>query len=385
MPSEKEKPPKPYKDFPLFAHARGYWAKKIRGRHVYFATWEEGWQVALERYKEQADALHAGLDPEHFNSGCTVSNLVDYFLTSKQLLVQSGDITERTFYDYQKTCRSIVGAFTKTRSVETLLPVDFEQLRASLAERLGPVALTNEITRVRTVFKYAFDSALIENAVRYGSHFRRPSARLRRLERAKRGERLFTPEQLWTLYDAAGRPMRAMLLLGINCGLGNADCGNLPTSAVDMTTGWLNYPRPKTGIDRRAKLWPETIEALARVRERTKAAKGGSTDRFFVTKQGNVWAKDSTDNPVTKEFRKLLDETKVYRKGLGFYALRHTFATVAGESCDQVAVNHIMGHAPLSNDMSAVYRESISDARLERVANGVREWLGLKTTAPRTT
>ena len=27
---------KPRPDFPLFAHARGYWAKKVRGRLVYF-------------------------------------------------------------------------------------------------------------------------------------------------------------------------------------------------------------------------------------------------------------------------------------------------------------------------------------------------------------
>ncbi len=31
---------------------------------------------------------------------------------------------------------------------------------------------------------------------------------------------------------------------------------------VDLDSGWLEYPRPKTAIQRRAKLWIETIEAL---------------------------------------------------------------------------------------------------------------------------
>ena len=56
--------------------------------------------------------------------------------------------------------------------------------------------------------------------------------------------------------------MKAMILLGINCGFGNADCGNLPVAALDLDGSWVDYPRPKTGINRRCPLWPETVEAL---------------------------------------------------------------------------------------------------------------------------
>jgi integrase len=56
--------------------------------------------------------------------------------------------------------------------------------------------------------------------------------------------------------------LRAMILLGINCGFGNADCAGLKLDALDLAGGWIDFPRPKTGIARRCPLWPETVAAL---------------------------------------------------------------------------------------------------------------------------
>ena len=64
-----------------------------------------------------------------------------------------------------------------------------------------------------------------------------------------------------------------------------------------------------------------------------------------------------------------------------FYALRHTFETIGGEAKDQIAVDHIMGHA--RDDMASVYRERISDERLKAVSEHVRKWaFGVKDEKP---
>ena len=152
----KTKPAKPYKNFPLFAHANGQWCKKIRGRQVYFGKWElVTWQEALEQYEREGTALHLGRDPAEFNDGFTVKQLCNVFLTAKELLVESDELTQRSFDDYFRTCKIISEFFGKTRSVKTIRVADFNELRASLAKTRGKVALGNEINRIRVVFRYA--------------------------------------------------------------------------------------------------------------------------------------------------------------------------------------------------------------------------------------
>jgi len=97
-------------------------------------------------------------------------------------------------------------------------------------------------------------------------------------------------------------------------------------------------------------------------------------ERFFITKYGYTWEpKSERDNPVSKETAKLLKELGIQRRGVNFYALRHTFQTI-GEGClDKDAVRSIMGHVEAEDDMSAVYSElAPSDKRLKAVTEYVR-------------
>jgi hypothetical protein len=96
---------------------------------------------------------------------------------------------------------------------------------------------------------------------------------------------------------------------------------------------------------------------------------------LFITKRRQPWFRDNSDNPVCQQFKKLLIETEVYRRGLGFYSLRRGFETIAGDAGDQIPVDYIMGHVPDSDDMSAVYRQRVFEGRLQKVVNHVHAWL----------
>jgi integrase len=380
------KPKKPRPDFPLFPHATGRWAKKVRGKFEYFGKIADDPQgkLALASWTAQKDDLLAGRKPRKAGEYLSVADLCNRFLNAKRLRVDSREIAVRTWGELYDTCEAVVSEFGKTRAVDDLRQDDFQKLRGTLAKRYGPVRLGNEIQRVRSVFSWGFDEGHIEAPVRIGKDFRRPEKHVIRKNRASRGKRMFEAAACQTLLGAADLQLQAMICLGLNCGLGNNDCGSMREHHVDLKKGWLDYPRPKTGIERRCPLWPETVVAIkAAVAARPKAADRADADRVFLTAAGMPWTADAKlkedggSGPrvdcVTQCFRTLLDKTQLHKPGLGFYALRHTFETIAGGTADQVAVDMIMGHA--DDSMAATYRENVDDKRLRAITDHVHKWL----------
>jgi len=321
--------------------------------------------------------------------------------------MDAGELSQQSFADYYKTCDRMIAYFGRDRRVDDLQPGDFEGFRKSMSKTLGVVTLKNEINRCKIVFKFAHDQHHIKEKVRFGQSFQKPSAKMLRKARNDAGPRMFEANELQLMLNAlggkkvtlarvdeeTGKPaevslkrdpiMRAMLLLAVNCGFGNTDVASLPQSAIDLEAGWVDFPRPKTEVRRRIPLWPETVEALreAIAKRPENAANRHDGSLCFLTVQGNRWVrvgpssnpeKFVTVNTIAHKFSKLLKSLDINGRR-GFYALRHTFETIAGESKDQVAVNAIMGHVVFSR--AAAYRERISDERLQDVVGVVRAWL----------
>lgn len=375
----KAKKPRP--DFPLWKHPSGRWCKKIRGRFIYFGKVADDpkGEAALEVWLSQKDDWLAGRTPRSTPAdGLTLRELCNQYCSAQELKRDAGRITHRSFLDSLATSKLIINAFGLHRLVDDLTPQDFDALYARLVKRKYSLnTQANIVRRVRGLFMYAFKNGLTEKPLRFGTVFVAPRKELFELQREdfalKHGPRAFTAAELRTVIKRASQPLRAMILLGINTGMGNEDIGRLPTSALNLDAQLVEFRRTKNGTKRRCFLWPKTVASIQESLETRPQPKDATSDAVFITKYGHPWATKTQHGPISKEMTKHLRNIGIYRPGLSFYSLRRTFESVAGGIRDQVAVDFLMGH----NDqtMAARYREYIEDGRLRAVVEHVRQWL----------
>jgi len=370
--------------FPLSYHPpSGRLYKKIKGSRLYFG-YARDWEAAVEAYEAHA----TGKPLPSKDDRLTVGMACDKYLNVKRGLLElkEPEITARTFSEYYQTCARVVEHFGKHAIVEELTAEDFSRFRSVLAKTRGPVALGNEIQRVKMVFKMAFDSGWISSPIRYGQSFDKPKKKALRKAKAKSGSRMYEADELRAILSALSDNLivRCMVMVSVNCGFGAQDLASLPLDAVDLEGGWIDFPRPKTSIPRRAKLWDETIELLRQViASRPQAHSKEDCDLVFLTSRGKPWVRQmkNGDDPAKwsgridaygDAFKKVTDSLNI-NGHRGPYAVRHSFQTVTEDCGDIVAVKYAMGHA--DHSMSGAYRERIADSRLKAVAETVHKWL----------
>ena len=105
----------------------------------------------------------------------------------------------------------------------------------------------------------------------------------------------------------------------------------------------------------------------------------------FYTSKGNQWVrtiqsvgkggviKYTSDNAIAKKFSKLKKKIHIKtEKGVGFYTLRRTAATLAAKSGDPFAVQRLLGHADLK--MATIYVQDVSE-QTDRVINNSRKFI----------
>lgn len=408
-------PPKTPVGFPLTPHSSGKYCIVRLGRMRYYGRWlrrkggeitidPNAWQAAWDAFRLDEPDFAQGREPQRSDeTALTIGKMCNAFLASKKMAVEVGELTPRTLREYRRTTDRLVSHFSPGRHVEDLRPEDFGALRSAIAKQYGPVRTGNEVQRIRTVFKFAYDNGHIDRPVRFGTQFRKPSKAVLRKHRATRGVKIFDADELRLILDALDgnevdvadndqqttkvrirrQPvLRAMVLLGLNAAFYASDCGALPIEAVDLERGWIDFARPKTGIPRQIPLWPETVSALREVLAvRPTPRNDSDAGLFFITQQRRRFVREGDNGcpieTIGPAFTKILKSLRLFKSRRGFSALRHTFRTVADGAKDQPAIGLVMGHA--DETIADYYRHGIEDSRLEDVVNHVHEWLFSKS------
>ena len=299
---------KPYATFPLTPHKRG-WCKKISGKVVIICGHLPP-KEALAIYVQKMPRLHAtstlpeassvtqqvmAQPPRELPVACppvSVTEVKDRYLAVKERELRAGMLKDRSYMSLME----ILPQFTKTmaKSAADLTPQDFADYRLKLALKYSAYSLDRHITNIRAMFNWAVRNGVINALPKWGDSFEKPSLTQKRKHRhamvAKNGKRMFANSDVRRLLAAANPVMKAMVYLGINCGMGNTDIAELPRSALDLVSGILEYPRPKTSQERRAILWPETVEAIRQALQvRPEPADLGDHHLVFLTPEGRPW------------------------------------------------------------------------------------------------
>ncbi len=247
--------------------------------------------------------------------------------------------------------------------------------------------MAGEVRRIKAFLNWASgdDEKLIPKP-EYGKRFVVSKKSLRKLRNDK--GRLDLPSQdILRIIEASSIQYKPIVLLGINCGMGQKDISDLLARDLPKLDGdvYWRSDRGKNGGIRKFWLWPETAKAIAeyqaymkrlRAIDKGRARKPEWEKLLFRTAQGNAWVTEGDGvckDGIGWQFRKLRKELGISRGT--FYDLRRTFETVANETLDQMAVNLVMGHVPPDDDMPSRYLQNIANERIRLVCAHVRKWL----------
>ena len=353
--------------FPLTLHPTGQYCKKIKGKLYYFGSDK---QKALERYLEQAFFLHAGKGAKNKSAydNLSLKTLCNLYIDHQESRSAIGEIKSRQVYDQILLLWDFVKYIGPNRVVSDISTIDLQNYRRKVIKSgKAPNTINNRLAAVKAMYNWALDNEIIDNIPNLKA--------IKKITRLKAGRPIFIIDQVKKLLDCADTKMKAMIWLGLNCGFGCTDCAELRWDHLNLTDGRVSFPRGKTGISRNLLLWAETIEALKAVPK--------SGELVFYTSKKNPWVRTikstgkdgriryTNNNTISKQFSKLLRKASIkVEKGVGFYTLRRTTATLAAKSGDPFAVQRILGHADLR--MATTYVQDISE-QTDRVINNCRK------------
>lgn len=389
--TERPEKPKHVKDFPLWAHPLGYWVRKIDGKVERFGRWahvrngqlvylpyKDGWRDALADHNARFDKNSGKLRDEKPKAGALTLQVLCYEYCKdleERVTAKAKSVTRGYFLDQRAACERLMETLGGNTTIDELGPEQFGKLAKVLQKRYGDSRYTTEVTRIKVVFKWLFDEEKIQKFPRYGNKFRGSTQTELEIERAKKPVKLFEVPEIRQMIELADPVMKVAVLLGINGALGNKDVADLERSRINFKTGWLEYPRGKTGAARRIPLWPETLAAINEAWEvRPEPAKPADADIILLTDRGQRlvrWNGDNRVDAVMARFRVILNKLGIKRLGVGFYSLRHSLGTY-GNVGDEDAVTYITGHKKFGVYSRYYNHGRPSDARLRAVADHVR-------------
>ena len=208
----------------------------------------------------------------------TLKQLSDMFLKYQFAKVKANAITAQHYNDQVSSLNKFMAFLGQRRRIKDISTLDFQNYKRKLQKQYTKSAhrLNLHISNLKTLFHWAKKNDILQRIPNIDA--------ITRSKIVNKQRRIFTHEEINKLFTVADIQMKAMILLGLNCGFGCTDCSELQWKHLDLDAGRVIYPRGKTGVPRNLPLWPETIKALRAVPKKGKLV--------FYTARGNPFVRN---------------------------------------------------------------------------------------------
>lgn len=367
----------PYPDLtPMTAHTgSGQWRRRHGGRDYYFGTIDDP-AAALARWREEWPAIVAGLVPDRVRSRPSIVEILTAYLDDRERLVATGDLRRTTWQTDRRDLKIISAALGPERRVDRLTATDLDRVSHLIRERYrSPTNQQRAVSTAKKSLRWASRRFALDIDL---DDLKGPTPAQIRRKRQQR--RHLTAETIHAVIAHATPLLRACIMLGINAGLNQSDAAELTPEHLAREpdgSAWLAQPRAKTGVQRLALLWPETIAAIDAARQHKRVRR----DLLLATRNGLAIVRDRNNgadrfDAVRLAIRKASNAAGV---SASFADLRHTYQSVADslDPPDDAAVDVTLGRTPKSaRRVADWYNPNLPRTRLVRVSDHVRAWLG---------
>lgn len=306
------------------------------------------------------------------------NDLAEAYLTWLRQRLTTGypkKLSRRTYDDNVAVLDEFVETIGPTEFAEQLGPADFSRYAVKHLAGRAPSTIRRRMIYVDAFAAWAVKAGHLTRPWKFGPDWRKPSDSEITTSAAD-SDKAYSPAQLRDAFRRVRKLplLRAAGYLGLCCAFSPKDVAHLPESAVDLATGFVTFPRGKTGVARLCWLTPRARVVLRRyLMQRPDACGPTAKGLFFRTANGLPYYRDAADDSGSNRFDGIGNRwSKLV--GLPFSGLRSTFATRADAEADHRAIDTVMGHVSRQSIRSRHYAKRIDPQRIESLTRRVVAW-----------
>lgn len=331
----------------------GRWRKQIDGKMHYFGSVNpksvnRSYKDAELRYLNFLEEIQTKQPIEIKVAKLTVEDFGEKYLQSCFTRYERGDISATWFEKIRISVCHFVDYLQTDMLLSKLNEIHLDDYRnytlslpisVATDKSISPWTAKSRLDIVKLMIKWGYQMALIDQLPRNLDGFSKVSIPEPTVNR-------FSREEIHILYSAASERTKMFMLLGLNCGMGQADISDLRVGEVAIEESRIVRKRTKTGVHCEFALWPLTVQML----KKHGNLDGEPNDRVFLSKSGFPLVREyfvddkfKRTDAIRSAFFRLMKKTKVPNHR-GFYSLRKTAASEI-EMIDSAVTEMFLGHS----------------------------------------